>query len=94
MSNILARIQELRRTLPEPPPVARVEVGRTMLDWLKATAQHEGTPPEDVWRPVGWTPPLPGGSLFGVPVVLHEGLEPDVWRVLDHDGEIMKEGTL
>lgn len=94
MSDILARIQELARNLPEPPPVARLEVGQVMLDWLKATAHPEDAPPENPWRPLGWTPPPPCGSLFGVPVVLNEDLEPGAWRAIDRDGNVMKEGTL
>jgi hypothetical protein len=94
VSDILAQILELARRLPEPPPVARVEVGQAVLDWLKATAQHEGPAPEDAWRPIGWTPPPPGGSLFGVPIVLNENLEAGAWQVIDHKGNVMREGTL
>jgi hypothetical protein len=96
VSDILARLYALARTLPEPPPVACFEVGKAMHDWLEATARPEGAPPEDPWRPVDapMPPPSPIAALFGVPVVLREDLEPGAWRAIDRDGEIMKEGTL
>lgn len=93
MSDILARMHEMARHLPEPPQVARLEVGQAMLDWLKAAAHQEGAPPEDAWRPVAWPPPPPIGALFGVPVVLREDLEPGAWRLIDHSGDVIKEGT-
>jgi hypothetical protein len=82
------------RRMPEPHPVARVEVGQVMLDWLKVAGRPHGRPADDPWRPDGWTPPPPVGALFGVPVVLNEGLEPGAWRAIDRDGKVMKEGTL
>ncbi|MGW4958019.1 hypothetical protein ACWEPL_12405 [Nonomuraea sp. NPDC004186] len=94
MSDILAHLQGLTQHLPEPPRVARMDVGQSMFNWLKATAQPEGAPSEDAWRPVGWTPPPLAGAMFGVPVVLRGDLAPGAWRVIDRDGEIMKEGTL
>lgn len=90
---MLARLQELARALPEPPRVARFEVGQAMLDALKAAARPEDSPPEDPWRPAGWTPPPPVGVAYGVPVVLCEDLEPGAWRAIDRDGEIIREGT-
>lgn len=94
MSDILARIQALRRSLPEPPPVARVEVGSFMLEWLKVAGRPDALPGENPWRPDGWTPPPPIGALFGVPVVLNEDLDPGAWRAIDRDGNVMKEGAL
>ncbi|MGI5286624.1 hypothetical protein ACQEVF_25250 [Nonomuraea polychroma] len=91
--DVLARLQELARGLPEPPRAARVEVGQAVLDWLKEAARPEGAPPEDPWRPEGWTP-LGLGSLLGVPVVLREDLEPGAWRAIGHADEVIGEGTL
>jgi hypothetical protein len=65
-----------------------------MLDWLKATGRPHELPGDNPWRPDGWTTPPPYGSLFDVPVVLNEDLEPGAWRAVVRDGEIMKEGTL
>lgn len=91
---MITQMQELRRRLPEPPRLARVEVGQAAFEWLKATYRPEGAPPESPWRPVGWTPPPPGGSMLGVPVVVRDDLEPGAWRLIDHDGEILNEGIL
>lgn len=94
MTDILAaQLHELRQRLPEPPRLARVEVGQAVLDWLKATARPEGAPPDSPWRPAGWTPPPPGGIVHGVPVVLCDDLEPDAWRLIDHDGNVINEQT-
>jgi hypothetical protein len=84
---------EMARNLPGPRVVC-IEVGQAMLDWLEATARPEGAPPENPWRPDGWTPPPPISTVFGVPIVLREDLEPGAWRAIDHNGETVKEGTL
>ncbi len=86
-------LRELAQHL-SPPPVARIEVGQAVLDAFKAAARCKSARPEDVWRPVGWTPPPPIGALFGTPVVLREDLEPGAWQAIDFDGEILKRGTL
>lgn len=91
MDDLLATMQEALRHSPEPPRIVRVEVGQAVLDWLKATSRSEGAPPESPWRPVGWTPPPPAGSLFGTPVVLCEDMDPRAWRFIDRDGEAVKE---
>lgn len=99
MSDIFAQVNELRQDdlrqhLPEQSRLARFEVGQAVLDWLKATARPEGAPPENPWRPDGWTPPPGISSLFGVPVMLSDGLEPGAWRAIDRDGEAIKEGRI
>ena len=82
------------RCVPEPPRAARVEMGQATFDRLKEAARPEGAPPDAEWRPVGWTPPDPFGSLLGIPIVLREGLEPGVWRAIDRDGQAIEEGRL
>lgn len=81
--DMLAQMQELRKRLPEPSRLARVEVGQAVLDWFKAAFGPEKRMP----------PPL-GGSLLGVPVVLRDDLDPGAWRLIDHDGELAEEGVL
>jgi hypothetical protein len=82
------------RSMPEPPRAARVEMSQATFDHLKAGARPEGAPPDTGWRPVGWTPPAPFGSMLGIPVVLREDLGPGVWQAIDRDGEVIEEGTL
>lgn len=90
MDDLVAFLRALRH-LPEQPRIVRVEVGQQVLDWLKAVARPEGAPPENPWRPVGWTPPPGISSLFGVPVVLREDMEPGAWRSIDCDGAVVRE---
>jgi hypothetical protein len=87
-------VGQMHELMPDGPPVARVEVGEAVFDWLKTIACPEGAPPENPWRQLGYVPQLPGGSLFGVPVVLGEGLSPRVWRLIDRGGEVVNEGSL
>lgn len=94
VSDILSCLQWSQRQTPGPPRVARVEMGQATFDRLKAAARPEGAPSDSGWRPAGWVPPSPLGSLLGIPVVVCGGLGPGVWRVIDRDGEVIKEGTL
>lgn len=85
-SDILAQLQGLRRRLPEPPRLARVELGQRALALLKAISHPEGAPAETSWR-------LPGTSV-GVPIVLRDDMDPGAWRLIGRHGEVIDEGTL
>ena len=79
------------RPLMERPQLGRVEVGSDAYALLKARFLAE-TQPE--FRPAGYIPPPESATMYGVPVVTPDGMDPRAWRLLDTDGHVLKEGTL
>lgn len=77
---------QLRELLPASgrPPIARIEVGILAYACLKARS----APPENPWPQA--IPP----QLLGVPLVMSGGMDPAAWRILDRDGNVIKEGAL
>ncbi|MCG5464208.1 hypothetical protein MED01_002373 [Micromonospora sp. MED01] len=69
---------------PDRRIAGRLEVGELVRQHLTAIA-------EPAPRPPAW---LPQPAMLGVPVVHNDNLQPDEWRLLDTDGEVMGEGRL
>lgn len=85
MSEILDQISAYARQFPYPrdPVPGRLEVGTLLHQTLReAAGRADGATP--------WAPPP---ALFGVHIVPCEDIEPDAWRLLDTDGELISEGA-
>lgn len=76
------------------PKPGSLEIGTTAFDLLKEFARPEGAPPESPREPAGYVPTPVPSALFGVPVFARGDMEPRAWRLLDHDGSVIREGAL
>lgn len=86
VSEILDQISACARQFPYPrdPVPGRLEVGTLLHQTLReAAGRADGATP--------WAPPP---ALFGVQIVPREDLEPVAWRLLDTDGELIREGAV
>lgn len=70
----------IARTLPEPPPARRLEVGPGVADYLRRTAPAPASPaPPDLWA---------------IPVVEVDGIPCGGWRIVEADGVVRTAGLI
>lgn len=86
MSEILDQISACARQFPYPrdPVPSRLEVGTLVHEKLREAADRADDAPL-----LGLLPT----ERFGVQIVPREDLEPDAWRLLDTNGELIREGV-
>ncbi|MFB4306950.1 hypothetical protein [Actinomadura sp. GTD37] len=69
----------LAANLPEPPPVRRLEAG-----WDAARQLLAATPKTAA-------PASPLAQLTGIPIVTRYDMHPAAWRLVDADGNVLRE---
>jgi hypothetical protein len=67
-----------------PPRTHSMEVGPSVLAWLREHAHDPGLGP-------GGASPL--GALTGIPIIERADLAPGAWRIRDANGDIISEGN-
>lgn len=81
---VLDLIRDFSRQLRIEPLPGRLECGRLVPDVLTALADgltsHTRVPTI--------------GAMWGVPVVVDDGMDPLAWRMLDTDGQVLKQGSV
>lgn len=89
-------VEQLLDLYPPPAPrpqLARVEIGEAALGELFKLAlaeEHPQDPRCSVWEALTCV----SGGLFGVPLVVPKGMDPIAWRLVDRDGQTIREGAL
>lgn len=89
--DIVDEVLQYARSLPAPPRAAYAEVGGLVWADLKDRYRPEDAPPENPWAGL---PSLPASSLYGVPIYVRQHMDLTAWRIVDRDGNVIREGTL
>jgi hypothetical protein len=88
--DMFAQMRDIMTRLSEPPVTRRIEVG-SYLRFRHTLARRQGV----TRREMDAAAPLDGlNALFGIPIFETDKLGPDEWRLLDGDGQVIREGTL
>ena len=85
MQDMQEQMGRFRALIPTGPVAARLECGEAAWNTLRSIA-----PPPDL--PPYQTRPL--ADLAALPIVTRPDMAPDVWRLVDTDGQVMQAGTL